>query len=281
VGSLTVRAMDRSVVVSIERIEGEAWLDLFSVASPDLVDLWGARAARLAVATVFGLREAPLVEFNRAVGVGIERSADEAELDCLTAWLRAHGNPAWALQIAPVARSDALVRWMERSGLKADGTGLAKFQRGSSQVPDQSVLTPFAIHAVERPDAARFGAVVRAGFDAPPAFASWFSSLVGRPKWRTYLAHDGKTPIASGAMFVDRGWAWMGIDATLPAYRRRGAQAALLSRRISDGRAAGVEVFTGETDRPVGGHEASHSSYRNFLRAGFCVAYTRDNYLPA
>jgi len=94
--------MDRSVVVSIERIERETWLDLFSVAPSDIVDLWGAQAARLPAATVFGLREAPLVEFNRAVGVGIEQSADEAELDRLTVWLRAHGNPAWALQIAPL-----------------------------------------------------------------------------------------------------------------------------------------------------------------------------------
>jgi hypothetical protein len=96
-----------------------------------------------------------------------------------------------------------------------------------------------------------------------------------------YLVYDGNNPVASGAMFIDRGWAWTGIDATLPAYRRRGAQAALLSRRISDGLAAGVAGFTGETDRPGVGREASQSSYRNFLRAGFSVAYTRDNIRPA
>ena len=73
----------------------------------------------------------------------------------------------------------------------------------------------------------------------------------------------------------------MGIDATLYAYRRQGAQAALLSRRICDGHAAGVEGFTTETDRPIGGHEASQSSYRNYVRAGFGVAYTGDNYRPA
>jgi hypothetical protein len=38
-------AMDRSVVVSIERIEQEAWLDLFSVAPAEIVNLWGAQAA--------------------------------------------------------------------------------------------------------------------------------------------------------------------------------------------------------------------------------------------
>jgi hypothetical protein len=216
------------------------------------------------------------------MGIGVERLASEEELDGVMAWLQEHAGTAWVLQIAAVARSAALLHWMEHSGLRADGTGLAKFQREPSPVADQSLQTTFEVHAVEPQDAALFGMVVRTGFDAPPAFASWFSSLVGRQRWRVYLAYDGKDPVASGAMFIDRGWAWLGIDATLPAYRRRGAQAALLSRRISDGHAAGVEGFTGETDRPgVGQHEASHSSYRNFLRAGFCVAYTRDNYRPA
>jgi hypothetical protein len=170
---------------------------------------------------------------------------------------------------------------MKHSGLKADGSGVAKFQRGLSQTADDSLQSDFEIHAVEPHDAALFGTVVQAGFDAPPAFASWFSGLVGRPRWRIYLAYDGNNPVASGAVFIDHGWAWMGIDATLPAYRRRGAQAALLSRRISDGLTAGVAGFTGETDRPGLGYEASQSSYRNFLRAGFWVAYTRDNIRPA
>ena len=84
-------------------------------------------------------------------------------------------------------------------------------------MPDQSGRNPFAIQAVERPDAAHFGAVVQAGFDAPPAFASWFSRLVGRPKWRIYLlAYDGKTAIISSAVFILIAVpAWMGIDATL------------------------------------------------------------------
>ena len=273
--------MDRSTVASIEQIEREAWLDLFSVAPADIINLWGAEAARLPAATVFGLRGAPLVEFNRALCIGAERPTSQVELDHITAWLRTHGNPAWALQIAPIARSDALLRWMEHRGLIADGNGVAKLLREPSEIADQSLHTTFEIKSVEPQDAALFGTVVQAGFEAPPAFAPWFSGLVGRPKWRIYLAYDGKDPVASGAMFLDCGWAWMGIDATLPACRRRGAQAALLSRRISDGLAAGVNGFTAETDRPVAGHEAFQSSYRNFLRAGFHLAYTRDNYRSA
>lgn len=271
-------AIDRSAAVFMEQIERDAWLDLFSVPPAETAAGWGMQSAQLPPATVFAMREAPLVEFNRAIGIGVEQPATEEGLDRVMAWLRTHANSAWALQIASIACTEPLLSWMRHNDLKADGTGLAIFRRGPSQVADQRLQTTFQIYRVEPRDVARFGAVVQAGFDAPPAFASWFSGLVGRPKWWTYLAYDGKDPVASGAMFIDHSWAWMGIDATLPAYRRRGAQAALLSRRISDGLAAGVEGFTAETDRPMVGHEASQSSYRNFLRAGFSVSYTRDNY---
>jgi hypothetical protein len=113
--------MDRSAVVSIEQIEREAWLDLFSVAPAQFVNDWGAQSARPPAAAVFGLREEPLVELNRAVGIGVEQQPSKGELDRVTAWLRTHGNSAWALQIAPVACSEVLQRWMEHSGLMADG----------------------------------------------------------------------------------------------------------------------------------------------------------------
>lgn len=46
--------------------------------------------------------------------------------------------------------------------------------------------------------------------------------------------------MAAAALFVDRNWAWLGIDATLPDYRSRGAQTSLIARRIQDGLASGV-----------------------------------------
>jgi hypothetical protein len=94
--------MDRSAVVSIKQIEREACLDLFSVAPAQFVNDWGAQSARLPAAAVFGLREAPLVEFNRAVGIGVEQQPSEEELDRVTAWLRTHGNSAWRYRLLPL-----------------------------------------------------------------------------------------------------------------------------------------------------------------------------------
>jgi hypothetical protein len=270
--------MDMSAIAAMERVEREAWLDLFSIAPPEVISSLGIRWAHLPAAAVFAAREAPLVEFNRSIGLGLEQPVTDEDLESVTAWLQAHASSAWALQLAPVVLSEAVLDWVHESSLEAEGAGWTKFWRGTAPVPDHLSQTSLVLRLAEPSNAADFGAVVQAGFGAPPPFATWFSGLVGRPNWSIYLAYDGKAPVATGALFIDHGWAWIGIAATLPAYRGRGAQTALLSRRIADGLTAGVIGFTAETSEPVPGQQASQISYRNLLRAGFCMGYTRANY---
>ena len=77
---------------------------------------------------------------------------------------------------------------------------------------------------------------------------------------------------------MQHGVAWFGIDATLSDYRRRGAQTALIHRRVEDGRAERLAGLTAETGQPSAGQEAAHTSYSNYTRAGFTPAYVRPNY---
>ena len=90
-------------------------------------------------------------------------------------------------------------------------------------------------------------------------------------------AYDGGQPAGAGALYVDGGVGWLGLGATLPEYRGRGAQSAILAARIEDARRQGCATVVTETgeladDRPS-------SSYRNILRFGFEEAYLRPNYL--
>ena len=65
---------------------------------------------------------------------------------------------------------------------------------------------------------------------------------------------------------------------TLPAFRRRGVQGALIAARIADARAAGCEAVCSQA-------EFGSASQRNLERAGLSVAYTkavwRLNELPS
>jgi hypothetical protein len=132
--------MDTSAIVSVERVEREAWLDLFSIAPPEVINSLGIRWTHLPAATVFAAREAPLVEFNRALGLGLEQPVTEEDLEAVTAWLRAHGNSASALQLAPLVLSEVVLDWMHKTDLEAAGAGWTKFWRGTSPVPDHPSL---------------------------------------------------------------------------------------------------------------------------------------------
>ncbi len=75
-------------------------------------------------------------------------------------------------------------------------------------------------------------------------------------------------------------WAggYLGPAVTLESHRGRGAQSALIARRLREAAALGVDLVTVETaaetdERPV------VQSYRNLRRLGFEEAYRRPNYL--
>jgi hypothetical protein len=58
--------------------------------------------------------------------------------------------------------------------------------------------------------------------------------------------------------------------------RRKGAQGALISRRIADALAAGCRDIVADTSEPVPGEPSP--AYANMLRNGFRVVYSRPNF---
>jgi hypothetical protein len=268
---------DHAHTSMFELVERDAWLDLFASVPDDCARKLGIGSQRLRDMGVLASREVPIVEFNRAMCIGMVAPATRADLDAASEWLQANAAPGWAMQVGPDARTAMVEDWLQRHATTASGTGWAKFQRKAT--PDiQTSTSAVDIRLVNAGSADAFGAVVQAGFDLPAETANWFAALCGRPGWTLYLAYAGETPVASAAAFASQDVAWFGIDATLADYRQRGAQTALIHRRIADGHNAGLAGFTAETGQPTTGQEAAHTSYSNYLRAGFTPAYARANY---
>ncbi|HEY3038910.1 MAG TPA: hypothetical protein VGJ66_09250 [Pyrinomonadaceae bacterium] len=263
-----------------ELVERDAWLDFFAAAPDDCAQALGISSLRLSHMGLLASREVAMVEFNRAMCVGIVAPATETELEDASSWLTTNAATGWALQVAPTAHTGVVQDWLRRCGMGRFGTGWAKFKRGNSPAPDLAT-SKVQVRVVNRESADAFGQVVQTGFGLPVASAKWFAALFGRPGWRLCLAYDGEAPIASGAAFAADGVAWFGMDVTLTKFRRRGAQTALINRRIEDGLAARLLGFTAETGQPAAGQEAAHTSYSNYRRAGFAPAYVRPNYKRA
>jgi hypothetical protein len=205
-----------------EAVERDAWLDMFAAVPDDCARKLGIASHRLGDTGVLASREVPIVEFNRAMCIGMAAPATSAILDEASEWLLTNAAPGWALQVGPVARTTVIDDWLQRHTMTASGAGWAKFQREATPAA-QARISTVDVRLVDAGNAEAFGAVVQAGFGLPAETAKWFAALSGRPGWTLYLAYEGETPVASGAAFASQAVAWFGIDATLADYRRRGA----------------------------------------------------------
>jgi GNAT superfamily N-acetyltransferase len=265
-------------VLAMERIEREAWLDMFAAAPGGaLSDKLSERAGAYA-----GIadRSLPSSEFNRIFGLGVDAPFTEDDLDRAMAWLDTRACRNWSIQLPPLEDAGRIADWMRVRGLEPAGTGWARFFRGPMAIVENPPPTALEIREVTAKTGADFGTAIAAGFSFPPEVRAWFAALAGRPGWRIYVAYSDGTPAACGALYLDLecGWGWLGCDATLPAYRLRGAQTALIHRRVADAMAAGAVALTAETGQPAPGQELNSRSYQNYQRAGFIRAYVRPNF---
>lgn len=88
------------------------------------------------------------------------------------------------------------------------------------------------------------------------------SFLIGHPEYRCYLARvDGKAA-GMGILYLSEGVGAMATCVTLPEFRNRGSQTALLYRRIHDAAQVGCELI-------ISGCLPGGSSQNNQLRVGF------------
>lgn len=267
-----------------DAIEADAWEDQVAACPPALREELGLRAERVGGALALALRKLPIGQFNRAIGLGVERPAREEDLDALCRWFDAAGVPgAWLHVYGPeVSRPAALSLWLSARGFApAPRPAWVKVLHAGEPPAIRSALE---VREVGPERAGELARAIVGGFGMPPFIAPWVEAYVGRPCWRAYGAfersEDGSDRIVGGGMLYLRGeHAWLGVGAVLPSHRRRGAQGALMSRRIADARAAGATAIATETGAPTG--QEDNPSLANMFRCGFVQVGLRQNVVRA
>jgi GNAT superfamily N-acetyltransferase len=257
--ALRIEAIERSALGDGRRVRDET-----RAALGRRIGQWGDV---LAIATDSN----PSILLNRVVGVGLGQPADDRLLDTIAAH---YGGREHAVQIAPFAEPADLGARLEARGYGHYFSWI-KWWRDAS--PAARVTSPLRITRATAADAELVGDLATRVFDQPPANARATAEMVGAPGWRHFLAWENATPIAIAAVFVVDEGAWFGVTGTLPEFRRRGAQQALLAARIEAAREAGCRILTVETgpDPP----ERPNPSYHNVQRAGFRIAYERPSWV--
>jgi len=267
-----------SLAARIERAEcgllGES-VEAISTARPG-ADLF-ARPLAGGVATYAG-EGSPL---NKVAGLGFGGGVDEAELAEVEGLFGARGIP---VQVELSSLGDPSVGTM----LTARGYRLVGFEgvlgRALSRADLRSLPGPAADITV-RPsgesDAATWLDTVVTGFlhadtEGVPAHESFargvleevMSDMARAEGLVRYLALRSGEPAGGASMRLEEGVAQLCGAATLPAHRRHGVQAALLSRRLADATRAGCDVAVVTT-------QPGSTSQKNVQRRGFQLLYVR------
>jgi ribosomal protein S18 acetylase RimI-like enzyme len=86
------------------------------------------------------------------------------------------------------------------------------------------------------------------------------------------MAFDGKRPVATAALAVFEGLGYLLSAATREGDRKRGAQQALIAKRIERAEQSGCSLIVSETLSIL------EHSLRNLQRAGFQEIYEKEVY---
>ncbi len=260
-------------MIELERIEMAAWADFYRAATNESVAACGIRVAEVAGGVATSAAAADVLALNRVVGLGVERPATPDDLDAIVDLFREAGARRFFVQPQPEAPAE-LKGWLEARGFRHHNNWV-KLSRGSQ--PPRASNSEVRVEPIDRNRAAEFGAIAGAAFDWPEQVRAWVGDPVGRDGWHHYMAFVDNIAAATGAMHVSGSGAWFDFAATRPEYRGRGAQSALLERRIADAISLGVERFVVETAEQTAQRDAP--SYRNTLSFGFEPAYLMPNYM--
>ena len=211
------------------------------------------------------------IMLNRVQGLGIARPATDQDLEEIG---ELYGSTVHAISLAPTARPAELEGMLRARGY-APGYAWVKFVRPVTDLAP--VETSLRVELIGPDLAEEFARVITKAYGIPPGIGPDLAGLPGRPGWSCYLAFDGDTAAAAGALHVGPAGGWLGAAGTLPEFRKRGGQGAIMIARIRRAAEMGAQLVVTETgenlpDRPS-------NSYRNILRHGFKVAYVRPNFV--
>ncbi len=251
-----------------DAIEAKAFIDLHNAAHSLLTAEERFECVSTNGGCMISLPSAPAIGLNRILGLTKSEDLDEAY-----DWMRQRAGKRF-LQVNTDAASDGVKRWIQSKGLTTYGPGWVKLRRPAEVASFPSPST-VKTRKVRHDEARVFGAMMCAGFGFPETLTALWAAIVGRDGWSCFYALDGDTPVGTGAMFASGSFAWLGGGATVPGFRNRGAQKALIQARLEDGANRGVLTFVVETEVPSA--EKANISYANLVKLGFMPIYNRSN----
>ena len=257
-----------------ELLEMSVWSGIQGMTTPEFREHFGISVLHDRTGLRLRAHRTRDLSLNRVYGLGIHAPLTGQGLDALIEEYRRADVSRFMVSWAPVCRPHDAARWFQERGFRRIPSVVRLARRTGV-----TLHSPCDLVVVEATlaDARRFGELAARCNELPLEYAPGLSSTIGHPGWRHYFVLDGQRPIAAAALYVEGDVAWAGLGGTLPGDRRRGAQSALLARRVRDAHDAGARWITSWTTAELSGRP--NQSLRNMKRLGFEVRYESENHV--
>lgn len=206
---------------------------------------------------------------SQVVGAGLDGDVTEAELDRLEAFFRMRGAPA-ILELSSFAAPSFVGMLGQRRYAVLEFSNV--LLRGAEELDNAVAMSKVEIQRVRPDEAKLYTDTVAQGFAELLAPTQELLDVVEGfcydPMGECFLASIAKQPAGGGATALFDGIGTLGGASVLPAFRRRGVHAALITARMRWLLGKNCEYIFTVT-------QPGSNSQRNMERYGFRVAYSR------
>ncbi|AGL17106.1 GNAT family N-acetyltransferase [Actinoplanes sp. N902-109] len=258
-----------------ERAEAEAMFALVSGASAEAADRLGMAAARIGGGIATSVHADETRFWSKVLGLGLDQPVTAAVLDEAVSFSIAQGSPSTTFQTAPALLPPDWAALCETYGITA-GSSWVKLVRPAAGF--EPARTALRVEQVTDAQAERAAGVLAAGFGmSADVVRSLYVPALRRGDFQAFAAWHDDVMVAAAGVRIDGSTASMYGAATLPEFRGRGAQSALLAARAQLADHHGCQWLIAETGLPD--EPGGNPSLNNMTRAGFEVLYERRNYL--
>lgn len=221
-------------------------------------------------ATAFSVKNIPGPSFNTVKGLN---KGNEKEIGNIIDFYKQIEIPA-RFELTPAHTSSDLLTHLSETGYYHNDfhttlyAPLSKELETSYESNEQKII----IRKLKSNEFDTFAEIYTKGFEMPSFLKSGIAQnneiLYNIKNWTFYLASYENEPAGIGVLFIKDRIATLAAAATLPTYRNKGIQSALIKYRI-------YQAYLQNCDLIVGQAKFGSVSQNNMEKAGLSIAYTK------
>ena len=210
---------------------------------------------------------------TQAEGLGLNGPVSEEDMERMEKFYRCRGSAVF-IEVSPMA-DPSFIEMLGQRGYRVIEFSNMLIREIGREEKFPEFAPGITIRPAEAAESRLFAETVSRGFadhfEPTDELIDTIQEFFSGPGLVPYLVWIEGKPIAGGTLGIRKGIAGLFGMSTLPEFRRRGVQAALISARLEAGRAAGCDIAMSVT-------QPSSGSQRNLERQGFRVVYTRTKF---